>query len=103
MKNWNLKLGRVAAAAVIGLSSLPAAAKIESLGDGFSGLTGGEYRLVLSGRTTPQIDLNDPLRPAYDQGTPRTLAAPVPEPGVMGMALLGLLGVGISSARRPDR
>ncbi len=69
----------------------------------FSGLTGGQYRLVLSGQTTPQIDLRDPLRPAYYQGTVRTLAAPVPEPGVMGMALLGLLGVGIASARRRGR
>ncbi len=181
MKNWNLQLGRVAAAVVIGLSSLSAAAKTQSLGElnaagasfgnhfwgwstftdfytfsvaggsdvggktvsydslwqdisltsvllqswtgaswapwvgassnvdltpgdfSFSGLTGGEYRLVLSGRTTPEFDLSDPLRPAYYQGTLRTLAAPVPEPGVMGMALLGLLGVGIASARRRGR
>lgn len=66
----------------------------------FAGLGGGQYRLALSGYLAPQIDLRDPLRPASYQGTLRAIAAPVPEPAALALAVVGLLGVGTLAARR---
>lgn len=68
----------------------------------FSGLGGGDYRLAVAGKVNFQIDFSDPLRPASYQGTVRSIAAPAPEPGALGMALLGLLGVSFAALRRKD-
>ena len=66
----------------------------------FSGLGGGDYRLAVAGKVDFQIDFSDPLKPASYQGTVRSIAAPAPEPGALGMALLGLLGVSFAALRR---
>lgn len=66
----------------------------------FSGLGGGQYRLAVAGNVAFQFDLSDPFRPASYQGTIRSIAAPAPEPGALGMALLGLLGVSFAAMRR---
>lgn len=66
----------------------------------FSGLGGGDYRLAVAGKVGFQIDFSDPLKPASYQGTIRSIAAPAPEPGALGMALLGLMGVSFAALRR---
>jgi hypothetical protein len=66
----------------------------------FAGLGGGQYRLALSGHLAPQFDWSDPLKPAAYHGTLHAVAAPVPEPGALALAVVGLMGVGALAARR---